>query len=222
MVAWMAARSDPEGYGDLISYEFPSTRNIEGPTQIFARMNAEPRFSAQRSLLSQAGSQVQFGDFLVIPVDDSILYVQPVYVRAAQANSIPELKFVLVGNGTRIGFGPTLEEALTDSFVGQVIDEPGDGEQPTGSAQQRLAQVIAEAVQHFQAADQALQDGDLATYQSEIEAAQRLVEQADELAARLRKQGADVLAPSDELSTPTPAPSSSATASPTPSPTASP
>ena len=222
MVAWMAARSDPEGYGDLISYEFPSTRNIEGPTQIFARMNAEPRFSAQRSLLSQAGSQVQFGDFLVIPVDDSILYVQPVYVRAAQANSIPELKFVLVGNGTRIGFGPTLEEALTDSFVGQVIDEPGDGEQPTGSAQQRLAQVIAEAVQHFQAADQALQDGDLATYQSEIEAAQRLVEEADELAARLRKQGADVLAPSDELSTPTPAPSTSATASPTPSPTASP
>ncbi|MEX0754420.1 MAG: UPF0182 family protein [Actinomycetota bacterium] len=218
MVAWMAARSDPDDYGGLISYEFPSTRNVEGPTQIFARINAEPRFSAQRTLLTSAGSDVLFGDFLVIPIEDSILYVQPVYVQARQENSIPELTFVLVGNGTRIGFGDTLEEALTDSFVGQTDGSEGEGEAPEGGGQQRLAELITEALARFAAADAALEAGDLATYESEIDAAQDLVQDADELAQRLRERGVDV----GGLGEPAPAPEPSATPTVTASPTETP
>jgi hypothetical protein len=211
MVAWMAARSDPENYGDLVSFEFPSTRNVEGPTQIFARINADERFAAQRSLLSRAGSDVLFGDFLVIPIDDSILYVQPVYVQARQENSIPELTFVMVGNGTRIGFGATLEDALADSFVGQA--GPGGGGQQPGGGQERLAELLTEALERFTAADEALEAGDLATYQSELERARSLIEQADELARRLRARGVDVGA----IGEPTPSPSASPTGTAEPS-----
>ena len=90
MIAWMAAKSDPgEEYGSLISYEFPSGRNVDGPTQVFARINQDARFSSERTLLSQSGSDVRFGDFIVLPIGDGILYVQPVYVQAKQENSIP-------------------------------------------------------------------------------------------------------------------------------------
>ena len=89
MVAWMAADSDPESYGNTVVYTFPSGRNVDGPTQVFAQINQDPAFSSLRTLLGQQGSTIVFGDFLVIPINDSFLYVQPVYVRSTQASSIP-------------------------------------------------------------------------------------------------------------------------------------
>ena len=71
-VAWLTASSDPEDYGSLISYRFPSGRNIEGPSQVFARMNQDEAFSQQRTLLGQTGSRILFGDFLVVPVEDPL------------------------------------------------------------------------------------------------------------------------------------------------------
>ena len=205
MVAWMAARSDPgPGYGDVLAFQFPSGENIDGPTQVFSRINQDARFSAERTLLSQGGSEVLFGDFLVIPIDTGLLYVQPVYVRSQQANAIPELKRVVVVNGDRVGIGTTLQEALTDSLSGQV--EPpgggGGGEPPTGSVQQQIQVLLASAASHFDAAQEALRQGDLATYQSEVDAAAEAVNQANHLAAQL------------EGATPTP------TGTPTPSPSA--
>jgi uncharacterized membrane protein (UPF0182 family) len=100
MVAWMAASSDPESYGDITVYRFPEGRNIEGPGQVYARINQDQAFSEQRTLLGQVGSSVIFGDFLVIPIEDSFLYVQPVYVRASQESAIPELTFVAIVNGS--------------------------------------------------------------------------------------------------------------------------
>ncbi len=99
----MAANSDPDSYGETVVYTFPSGRNIDGPTQVFAQINQDPVFSAQRTLLGSGGSTIVFGDFLVIPINDSLLYVQPVYVRSNQESSIPELKRVLVVNGDRVG-----------------------------------------------------------------------------------------------------------------------
>ena len=100
MVAWIAAKSDPgPDYGDIVSFEFPSGVNVDGPTQVFSRINQDARFSSERTLLGQGGSSVVFGDFLVIPLQDSLLYVQPVYVRSNQENAIPELKRVVVVNG---------------------------------------------------------------------------------------------------------------------------
>lgn len=195
MVAWMAAKSDPEDYGDIVSFQFPSGVNVDGPTQIFARMNQDAAFARERTLLGQAGSVIQFGDFLVVPVEDSLLYVQPVYVRSAQENAIPELRFVLVVNGDEIGLGTTLNEALAAS-VGEVIPPPEDGEEPPpveGTVDEQVAALLAEAADHFEAADAALTAGDLATYQTEVEAAEAAIAEAAELL------GADV--------TPSPSPS---------------
>ncbi|HSL09924.1 MAG TPA: UPF0182 family protein [Actinomycetota bacterium] len=193
MVAWLTASSDPDDYGSLIAYRFPTGRNIEGPSQIFARMNQDEAFSRERTLLGQTGSQILFGDFLVIPVEDTFLYVQPVYVRAQQQASLPELKFVLVvnGSGQEVSIGSTLDEAL-DAAIGDDGEEPPEptepGEpteptEPVGPIDRQIEQLLAEALTHFVAADEALREGDLATYQQEIAEAEALVAQAEALVA---------------------------------------
>ena len=186
MVAWLAAKSDPgPEYGDIVSFEFPSGVNVDGPTQVFSRINQDARFSAERTLLGQGGSSIVFGDFLVIPLQDSLLYVQPVYVESNQPNAIPELKRIVVVNGTKIGIGSSLRAALTDS-LGEVVP-PDGGEQPPpqGTEEQQIQALLDQAAQHFVAADAALRAGDLATYQSEIAAAQDATTQAQELIAGL-------------------------------------
>jgi uncharacterized membrane protein (UPF0182 family) len=208
MIAWLAAKSDPgPDYGDIVSFEFPSGVNVDGPTQVFSRINQDARFSAERTLLGQGGSTIVFGDFLVIPLQDSLLYVQPVYVKSNQENAIPELKRVVVANGTQIGIGTSLREALNDS-IGAVVPQPGGGGgggvPPEGSTEQQIQSLLDQATQHFAAADAALRAGDLARYQREIAAAQEATAQAQELIAQLL--GAE----------------GSATASPSPTPSASP
>ena len=185
MVAWLAAKSDPgPEYGDIVSFEFPSGVNVDGPTQVFSRINQDARFSAERTLLGQGGSSIVFGDFLVIPLQDSLLYVQPVYVESNQPNAIPELKRIVVVNGTKIGIGSSLRAALTDS-LGEVVPPDGGEQPPQGTEEQQIQALLDQAAQHFVAADAALRAGDLATYQSEIAAAQDATTQAQELIAGL-------------------------------------
>jgi len=208
MVAWLAAKSDPgPDYGDIVSFEFPSGVNVDGPTQVFSRINQDARFSSERTLLGQGGSAIVFGDFLVIPLQDSLLYVQPVYVQSNQENAIPELKRVVVVNGSSIGIGSSLRAALTDSLGGVVPPEGGGGQPPPqGSVEEQIQVLLDQAAQHFSAADAALRAGDLAKYQTEIAAAQAATAAAQQLIANLL--GAE----------PTGSPSPSVTASPSPSP----
>jgi uncharacterized protein len=201
LVAWMAAKADPGVYGDLVAFSFPEGRNILGPSQVFSQINQDPTFSQQRSLLGSGGSRVIFGDFLAIPVGNSFLYVQPVYVRSNQVDAIPELKRVLVVNGGVVGVSDTFEGALSAAVTGV---QPTDGGEEPGA--QTVAQLLAEALDHFAAADAALKAGNLATYQDELAQAQALVKQANDLAASAAGAG---------TVTPTPAP----TVSPTPTPT---
>ena len=192
MVAWLAAKSDPgPDYGDIISFQFPSGVNVDGPTQVFSRINQDARFSSERTLLGQGGSRIVFGDFLVIPLEDSLLYVQPVYVQSNQENAIPELKRVVVVNGSAIGIGTSLREALNDS-LGTVVPPPGGGGgggggggAPAGSLEQQIQAALDQASQHFAAADAALRAGDLARYQTEIAAAQEATARAQQLIAQL-------------------------------------
>ena len=185
LVSWIAADSDPENYGQMVAFTFPSGANIEGPAQIFSRINQNPQFSAERSLLDQGGSTVQFGDLLVIPLNDAFLWVQPVYVRSAQTQAVPELKRVVVVNGTTVGVGNTLADALAASVEGQVPDGGGGGGgEPVGTVSQQVAALLDEALRHFTLADAALKAGDLATYQDELSQAQDLVSQANDLAAQ--------------------------------------
>ncbi|HSJ50373.1 MAG TPA: UPF0182 family protein, partial [Actinomycetota bacterium] len=185
MVAWMAAKSDPgEDYGRVLSFEFPSGVNVDGPVQVFARINQESRFARERTLLGQTGSSVMFGDFLAIPLADSLIYVQPVYVVSDQPNALPELRIVMVVNGPRIGLGATLGLALTDA-IGEEVDlpdeEPPPDDAPIGTVEEQVRELLDQAEGHFQAADEALRAGDLASYQRETDAAQRAIEQALEL-----------------------------------------
>jgi uncharacterized membrane protein (UPF0182 family) len=184
MVGWMAANSDPEDYGELVAFTFPSGRDVDGPGLVFSRVNSDKDFSEARTLLGTGGSEVQFGDLLTIPIEDSILYVLPMYVRANQEAAVPELKLVMVVNGSSVSVATSLPEAIEDA-TGAATDggpePPPDG--GGGTVDEQIQQLLTQAVDHFAAADAALRDGDLATYQSELELAQSLVERANELAA---------------------------------------
>jgi hypothetical protein len=183
MIAWLAASSDPETYGRLLSLELPASENVPGPSIVFSRINQDAQFASERTLLGRGGSAVLFGDLLVIPIENSFLYVQPVYVQARQATAtVPELKRVVVANGDAVGVGQTLDEALEQAVEGAVEPDGQEPPPPDGGLDETVAELLAEASQHFEAADAALTRGDLATYEAEVEAAQDLVAQALELA----------------------------------------
>jgi uncharacterized protein len=184
MVGWMAANSDPEGYGELVAFTLPPGRDVDGPGLVFSRVNADEDFSEARTLLGTGGSRVLFGDLLTIPIEDSILYVLPVYVRAAGDSAVPKLELVLVVNGTTVTVAGSLPEAIegaTGAVAGEGPPQPPVGE---GTVDEQVERLLSQAVAHFAAAEEALRQGDLATYQSEQEQAQALVEQANELLGR--------------------------------------
>jgi uncharacterized protein len=189
IVGWMAANSDPEGYGELVAFTLPPGRDVDGPGIVFSRVNSSEEFSEARTLLGTGGSQVLFGDLLTIPIENSILYVLPVYVRAAGATAVPQLELVLVVNGSTVTLARSLPDALeaaTGATTGEEPEPPPDG---GGTVGQQIERLLSEAVTHFAAAQEALRNGDLATYQSELEQAQALVERANELAAGTPQEG---------------------------------
>jgi uncharacterized protein len=115
MIAWMAARSDGTNYGKLSLYEFPKQELVYGPFQIEARIDQAPEIAEQITLWSQRGSKVIRGDILVIPIDGSLLYVQPLYLSAEQGE-LPELTRVIVAYDKEIVMTPTLEQSLASVF----------------------------------------------------------------------------------------------------------
>jgi uncharacterized membrane protein (UPF0182 family) len=119
MIAWMAARSDPANYGRLIVYNFPKQKLVYGPRQIDARIDQDPIISQQLALWNQRGSTVIRGSLLAIPIDQSLIYVQPLYLAAAEQGALPELRRVIVAYGNAIAMEPTLEQALSRIFGGR-------------------------------------------------------------------------------------------------------
>ena len=121
--AWMVARSDGEQYGKLVAYTFPKQKLVYGPAQMVARINQEAEISRQISLWDQRGSKVIQGNLLVIPIEESLIYVRPLYLKA-DAGKIPELKRVIVGYEDHIAMERTLEQALKKIFSGLDIASP--------------------------------------------------------------------------------------------------
>ena len=115
LAAWMVARMDGENYGKLSVYRFPKQSLVYGPKQIANRINQDTDISRQLTLWDQKGSQVIRGELLVIPIEESLIYVQPIYLRAEGGN-IPELKRVVVAHENRVVMGETLEEGLNALF----------------------------------------------------------------------------------------------------------
>lgn len=190
MIAWMAAKSDPGSYGQRVVFKFPKDKLVFGPTQVQARFNQDPAISAQRTLWGQAGSKVIFGNLLVIPIEESILYVQPLYLKA-ERSQIPEMKRVLVSFGNKVTMADDLAGALQDIFgttvsgapekppePGTAITttpaapaEPGAVTTPSApAAPASLSELAVTAMDHYNKAVDAQRRGDWATYGSELKA----------------------------------------------------
>jgi uncharacterized membrane protein (UPF0182 family) len=176
LAAWMAARMDGANYGKLVVYRFPKQSLVYGPTQIVNRINQETSISQQITLWDQKGSQVIRGELLVIPINESLIYVQPLYLRA-EGGSIPELKRVVVAHENRVAMAETLEEGLGLLFGGAAptratvatSDSAAAGAPSAATATGIPAEVLREAQQHYDRAIAAQRAGDWATYGREID-----------------------------------------------------
>ncbi len=169
MSAWMAARCDAPNYGKLIVYNFPKQRLVYGPRQIEARINQDPLISGQLSLWNQRGSQVIHGSLLAIPIEKSILYIQPLYL-AAEKGRLPELKRVIVAFGNAIVMEENLETALQRIFGGELMREKAAsvaGERPKEAVKPER-QLAAEAMSHYRKAQELLRQGNWAGYGEEL------------------------------------------------------
>lgn len=112
LAAWMSARCDPDDYGKLLVYRFPKDKNVNGPQQMLALVRKQPEVSQQETLLSQRGSKIIYGNLLIIPIENSLLYVIPVYVQASGSGAVPGIYQVIVATGTQIVMRPTLDQAI--------------------------------------------------------------------------------------------------------------
>jgi uncharacterized protein len=180
MVAWLAARCDAPHYGQLVESQFPKERLIYGPQQIEARIDQDTLISQQLSLWNQMGSKVIRGNLLVIPVEDSVVYIEPLYLRSEQGQ-IPELKRVIVSYGDRVAMEPTLEAALT-ALLGGAPAAPARA--PAARIEEKAPTLTVEqAREHYRAALDGLRAGDWAAFAREMEALGKALERSSTSAA---------------------------------------
>ncbi len=166
MIAWFYARCDGDRYGQLGVFKFPKQELIYGPLQIESRTNQDAVISQQLTLWNQHGSRVIRGNLLVIPIEQSLLYVQPLYLQA-ETGRIPEFKRVIVAHGNRLAMGETLEGALAQVLgeAGPVVTPPTPP--PAGADWAILAK---SAKSHYDQAMTCLQAGDWACFGREMAA----------------------------------------------------
>ncbi|MFN2324640.1 MAG: UPF0182 family protein [Gemmatimonadales bacterium] len=187
LAAWMVARSDGEHYGKLAVFRFPKQSLVFGPQQVVNRINQDTEISRQVSLWDQGGSQVIRGELLVIPIEESLLYVQPMYLRA-EGGRIPELKRVVVAYQNRVVMEETLEQGLARLFGGQaprtVLAGGTPGEAPAGglalpaAGDARFMELLDEIRAVYDRALAAQRAGNWAEYGAEIERLGELIRRA--------------------------------------------
>ncbi|MBA3955453.1 MAG: UPF0182 family protein [Acidimicrobiia bacterium] len=203
MTAFMVAKSDPRHYGELQTFVMPRSNLPDGPAIVGANMQQDQEVSELQTLLGGEGRSVEYGNLVVIPVEQSLLYVRPFYV-ISQSTEIPELRKVIVSFGGQVVVEDTLEQALIELFgespdtLEEAPDPIVDGESPpdadpppTGgelpvdappTGEEDVASLLAQANAAFDQAEAALSSGDLGTYQQQVEAGRVLVARAQELA----------------------------------------
>ena len=195
LAAWMVARSDAPNYGRLVVFQFPKQKVVFGPRQIVARINQDQTISPQFTLWNQQGSQVIQGTLLVIPIEESLLYVRPLYLRSS-GGKIPELKRVIVAYQDQIVMEGTLNEGLIRIFGRSVATglspdlrvETGAGlpvvtaaVEPILPVSSDLAALAAQANDHFERASAAQRSGDWALYGEEMKKLGDVLAQMDKI-----------------------------------------
>ena len=175
MQSFLVADADPENYGQLIDFRLPKGEFVDGPSQVATRINQDPDISQIFTLLDQQGSSVIKGNLFVVPINQSILYYQPIYLQGEQ-NPLPEFKFVVVVFQDRIIMEESLSEALASVFGGDFATEnveEAEGESPL--------ELLEKATRAFEKAQEELQNGNLGLYQKLVEQAQQFVDLALEI-----------------------------------------
>ena len=180
MVDWVAARCDFPGYGTLLNFSFPAGTLVNGTQQFETLVDQQTQISEQITLWNQAGSQVIRGNTLVIPVEESLLYVEPLYLLAANP-AIPQMKRVIVGYGDQVQMRETLDDALAAIFGGQPQPQPEPQPQPQPEAD--LAQLVQQANQVLDEAQAALRNSDFATFGEKWNQLSQILDQMASLTA---------------------------------------
>ena len=194
MISWLAARSDGDAYGKLVLYSFPKQKLVYGPKQIEARIDQNPEISAQLTLWDQSGSSVLRGNLLVIPIEDSIMYVEPVYLKADQGE-LPELKRVIVSYEDMVVMESTLDAALARVFGAPVVVvEPVEGD--TGLNAPVLVRTFSELASDANAAYgeavEAQRGGDWAAYGAALDHLETVL-------VRMQAEAEAALEPEDDV-----------------------
>jgi len=177
MIAWLSVRSDGDNYGKLLVYKFPKQELIFGPMQVSARIDQDPVISQELTLWNQQGSRVSRGNLIVIPIEKSLLYVQPLYLQATEGQ-MPELKRVIVAFGNKIAMESSLDEALMKIFGGR-INTAETGREAAKNLKEGLAANIPmiidisslskSALDHYKKAEDFVKQGKWAKYGEELE-----------------------------------------------------
>lgn len=168
MAGLLVARNDGENYGELLIYKLPKQVSVYGPMQVESRIDQDTEISKEFSLWGQQGSSYIRGNVLTIPIENSLIFVEPIYLQADNENSLPEVKRVIVVYGDRIAYKPTLKEALESLFGETEVPGPptGEGEVPAPGqvGVTDVNQLILLANQAFQKAQEAQQNGNWTNY----------------------------------------------------------
>jgi uncharacterized membrane protein (UPF0182 family) len=189
MIAIMVGRADAPNYGRIIVYAFPKQKLVYGPRQIDARIDQDPLISQQLSLWNQQGSRVLRGSLLAIPIEKSLIYVQPLYLSATEQGALPELRRVIVAHGNQIAMEPTLEQALSRIFGARVKgDEAARTVATTGAPAPAAAAGMdtsaralgGRAWEAWQKSQDALRRGDWAAYGQEQKRLEEILRQLRE------------------------------------------
>ena len=191
LTAFMMATSNPNDYGQLHVYETPRSTTVIGPVQADSEMQQSLQVSSTITLLDQHGSSVLLGNNVMVPLDQALLYIRPLYVTSA-SNPLPQLKYVIAVFNQDVAIEPTLNQALA-SVLGANIGTTGpsgggvgsgsSGGSPSGSTSS-VANYLQQASNDYSSAQQALKSGDLATYQHQIGLMNQAIKAAQKLLAK--------------------------------------
>ena len=180
MTALMMARNDGDNYGQLLVYKFPKSKTVYGPMQIEAQIDQNTEISKEFSLWNSSGSTYRRGDLFVIPINDSLMYVEPVYLEASN-QAIPEVKRVIVAYGDRISYSSTLDEALEDLFGGTFNSGGSETGSASESATDSMKDLIGKANDEYNAAVDAQKDGNWKEYGEHLDKLSSYLDQLESM-----------------------------------------
>jgi uncharacterized membrane protein (UPF0182 family) len=190
MIALLAARNDGENYGELVLYEFPKTKVISGPNMIETKIDQDTNISSQLTLWSQMGSDVLRGNTVVIPIEESLIYVEPIYLKSDTDSNFPEMKMVVASYGEKIVMEPTLDGTIEKLF-GTGGQKPRDPDIEYGDA--GINDLINKANLVFHEATSASQTGNWAEYGRKINELEKILNQLSIMIRGDQEEGQDEL-----------------------------